>query len=263
MNKNIIIIPARYQSTRLPGKPLVPISGVAMIERVWRLAKKVKNIHEVYVATDDDRIVSFVHGFGGKTIITDENCPNGTARCFDAVQKLDYKPDVIFNMQGDAPITPPWVVQEIVDQMNDNSNWEMATPAVNLSWDARANLLKSKQTTPSSGTTVVFDKNFKALYFSKNVLPFCRTAETGDAPSPTWRHIGLYAYRYEALEKYLSLGETELEDAEKLEQLRALYHGIAMHVVPVDYQGRTHGSVDSPEDVTRLESIIQKEGELI
>ncbi len=263
MSKNVIIIPARYQSTRLPGKPLVPIAGVAMIERVWKLAKQVQNIFDVYVATDDERIISFVHAFGGKTIVTDENCPNGTARCFDAVRKLDFKPDVIFNMQGDAPITPPWIVQEIVDQMSAHPSWEMATPAVNLSWDARAKLIENKIKTPSSGTTVVFDRYSRALYFSKNVLPFVRSPKTGNDASPTWRHIGLYAYRYDALKKYLDLPEAEMEDAEKLEQLRALYHDIAMYVVPVDYQGRTHGSVDSPEDVTRLEVLIEKEGELI
>lgn len=256
-DKTVIIIPARYQSTRLPGKPLHPIAGHSMVERVWKIARAITGVDQVYVATDDDRIKKAVEDFGGIAVMTDENCQNGTERAIDAVQRLGISPDIVLNLQGDAPVTPPWVVQAIVDGMKADPNAGLGTPAVRLTGESLAKFLEEKKVTPTSGTTVVTDKDGYAMYFSKAVIPYPR----GEAE--VLRHIGLYAYRYDTLKKMAALPESRLEKIEKLEQLRALENGIKIKVVEVDYRGRAHASVDSPEDVARVEKIIASEGELV
>ncbi|MDD9912770.1 MAG: 3-deoxy-manno-octulosonate cytidylyltransferase [Alphaproteobacteria bacterium] len=256
-----IIIPARYGSTRFPGKPLHEIAGVAMLERVYRLAKQVNNVDGVYVATDDARIKTFVEGFGGQAVMTSESCPNGTARVWEAAQQLNPVPDIILNLQGDAPLTPPWVVQGLVDELQANADVPVATPATRMTEVAYEKLKAAKAAGEVSGTTVVTDKSGNAMYFSKSLIPFVRK-KVGDV-FPVMRHVGLYGYRKEALAQYFDLGETDLENIEGLEQLRYLYHGIPIRVVEVDYKGRTHWGVDSPEDAQRAEEIIAAEGELL
>lgn len=256
-DKTVIIIPARYQSTRLPGKPLHPIAGHVLVERVWKIAMAVTGVDQVYVATDDSRIKEAVEAFGGKVVMTDEGCENGTERAIDAVERLGISPDIVVNLQGDAPVTPPWVVQALVDGMKADTGAGLGTPAVRLKGEALAKFLAEKKETPTSGTTVVTDKDGYAMYFSKAVIPYPR----GEAE--VLRHIGLYAYRYAILKKLAALPESRLEKIEKLEQLRALENGIRIKVVEVDYKGRAHASVDSPEDVARIEKIIAEEGELV
>ncbi len=255
----VIVIPARYQSSRFPGKPLAPIAGVSMIERVWRIAKAVKNAARVIVATDDQRIFDFCGKFGADVVMTPEECPNGTSRAYAAVQNLSAPPDVVVNFQGDAALTPPWVLEEIIARFADEKA-KIVTPAVKLSPEQYQKLNTQKKAGSSSGTLVTFDKNFRALYFSKAMIPFVRHSQSSDLP--VYRHIGIYGYRYAALEKYLTLEETPLEKAEGLEQLRALESGIDISVALVDYRGRTHWSVDRPEDVAEAEIIIAREGEL-
>jgi len=249
--KATIIIPARYGSTRFPGKPLAKINGKEMLHRVWLIAKTVKGVDDVYVATDDERIFQQVERFGGKAVMTNPECANGTARTLDALEKLKIKPDVAINLQGDAVLTPPWVISELIEAMSGDKEIKIATPAIKLN--------KGQQV---GGTMVVFDQNKNALYFSKAVIPFKRETSTEKDPS-LHRHIGIYAYRYETLKKMVSLKPTPLEETEKLEQLRALENGIPIKVVLVDYKGRTHWSVDKPEDVKIVEDIIKKEGELV
>ncbi|MBI1309051.1 MAG: 3-deoxy-manno-octulosonate cytidylyltransferase [Proteobacteria bacterium] len=253
----LIVIPARYGSTRLPGKPLHPIAGMMMIERVWRLAKAVRGVDEVMVATDDVRIKDAVEKFGGKAVMTPEDCPNGTMRCLAAIEAMGVNPSHVMNMQGDAPVTPPWVVQAIVDGMRDDPEADIVTPAVVLEGAALQKFMDEKKVTPTSGTTVVCDLNGRALYFSKAVIPYPR----GEAR--VLRHIGLYGYRTDALRKLGELPETPLEKTEKLEQLRALENRMPIKVVEVDYRGRNHASVDSPEDVARVEEILAAQGELV
>lgn len=261
--KTAIIIPARYASTRLPGKPLAPIKGKAMLQRVVEIATSVDGVDEVCVAVDDARIEDFAKSLGVTVIMTDPKIPNGTERCLAAAEKMEHTPDLIMNLQGDAPLTPPHVIKALLESMKENSDWDIGTPAVELNYEERARFIESKKITPHTGTTVVFDPDYKALYFSKNVIPAIRKEGAVDAPSHTFRHVGLYAYRLDALRRYVSLPESTLENLEKLEQLRALENGMAIHIVPVDYQGREHLGVDSPEDLERAEAIIERYGELL
>lgn len=263
--KTAIIIPARYASTRLPGKPLKKIAGREMLARVIDIALAVKNTDDVFVAVDDDRIYEATKAFGATPIMTDPECPNGTTRCLAAVRALapEDQPDLIMNLQGDAPLTPPHVIETLIDAMQQNPEWGIGTPAVELTFKQRAAFVDSKKITPHTGTSVVFDPTYKALYFSKSIIPAIRKEGAPDEASHTFRHIGLYAYRKEALEKYVSLPESTLEKLEKLEQLRALENNMAIHVIPVDYKGRPHLGVDSPEDVERAEAIIKEFGELL
>ncbi len=258
--KTVIIIPARYASSRLPGKPLQKISGIPMIERVWAIASAVKDISDVFIATDDQRIIDAVSTFGGHSILTSEKCKNGTERALEAAESLSEKPDIIINLQGDAPLTPPWVIQELVSHMRSNPETQIATPAVKLTEAVYNKLRLSKESGEVSGSTVVFDSDKNALYVSKSIVPFIRTK--GSDPY-VFRHIGLYAYRYEALKSFLSLPKSLLEEAEQIEVLRAIENKIPVKVVIVDYKGRTHWGVDSMEDVLRAEEIIKNEGELI
>ena len=256
MTDTVIIIPARYGSTRLPGKPLIDIAGKTMVERVWRLAIQVTGISAVIVATDDARIVEEVESFGGTPVMTPETCKNGTERALAAVEAKGLSPDVVINLQGDAPLTPPWVIQAMVDEMASAPAADICTPATRLTGDKLDYFLREKKVTPQTGTTVVMDKNQNALYFSKSILPFSRNAR-----EEVFRHVGLYAYRLDVLKSLCALPESPLERAEKLEQLRALENGYSIKVTIVDYRGRSHASVDALEDVARVEAILASEGE--
>ena len=256
---SVIVIPARYGSQRFPGKPLELIKGKAMLERTWLIAQRA-NADEVIITTDDDRIEAAAKGFGARVVRTRPECANGTERVFESLQKVGEKPDIVLNFQGDAVLTPPWVLSELLDAMKSDPSVGMATPATRLSMEKFEDIRKQKAAGVVGGTLVVFDVNKNALYFSKTPIPFVRTQI--DDP-PLHRHVGIYAYRFATLEKYLSLPQSGLEKLEGLEQLRALENGIPIKIVVVDYRGRTHWSVDSPEDLVKVEQIIEKEGELI
>ena len=256
MTDTVIIIPARYGSTRLPGKPLIDIAGKTMVERVWRLAKQVSGVSAVLVATDDDRIAEEVASFGGEAVMTPQACKNGTERALAAVEACGLSPDVVINLQGDAPLTPPWVIQAMVDEMASGNTADICTPATRLTGEKLDYFLREKEITPQTGTSVVMDKDQNALYFSKSILPFSRHKR-----QEVFRHVGLYAYRLDVLKALCALPESPLERAEKLEQLRALENGYAIKVTIVDYRGRSHASVDALEDVARVEAILAREGE--
>lgn len=258
--QSAIVIPARYGSSRFPGKPLAPICGMPMLERTWRIAKEAKP-EILIIATDDDRIEEFAKGFGAQVVRTSENCSNGTERVCEALKKLGQSPDIVLNLQGDAVLTPPWVLSELIAAMKQDASVRLATPAAKLSLQQFNDLAAQKASGIVGGTLVVFDKNFNALYFSKSMIPFLRPGST-TSDAPLYRHIGLYAYTYETLKTYLELPVGPLEKVESLEQLRALENGIPIRVVPVDYRGRTHWSVDSPDDIARVEKIIAEQGEL-
>lgn len=260
--KAVIIIPARYGSTRLPGKPLAKIAGKTLLHRMWSIAQSVQRVDGVYIATDDDRIKAHAESFGAQVLMTAVDIPNGTERVFHAANALPYIPDIILNLQGDAVLTPPWVIQTLIDYMHDEPSVEFATTAMRMSLEQYQQMRQSKQQGAVGGTTVVFDKHHNALYFSKAVIPFMRKIpDTGLLP--VFRHIGLYVYRYACLKRYLTLPATELEQLEGLEQLRALEHGMPIKVIEVDYRGRSHCGVDSQADIDYVEAVIAKEGELI
>ncbi len=262
--KSIIVIPCRHGSTRFPGKPMAEIAGHSMIKRVWSVAKAVEGVNEVFVATDDDRIYRHAESFGAKAVMTSDNCRNGTERVYETVLNLGIEPEFVINLQGDAVLTPPWIIQPIVDLLKKDQSVQIATPAVQLNWERYDALVKSKAGGKPGGTLVTFDRNFKALYFSKNIIPFLRNKEDlASTFPPVYSHIGLYGYRFDSLKKYLSFMPSTLEQAEQLEQLRALENDIPIRIIIVDYRGRTHWSVDSPDDVPIVENIIKNEGELV
>lgn len=257
-----IVIPARYASSRFPGKPLAKIAGHSMLYRVWRIAQAVNGVDKVLIATDDERIVKHAGGFGADVVMTSADCKNGTERAYAALKTSKLSPEVIINLQGDAVLTPPAIIQALVDKIQTSKEAiQICTPAVRLSPVQYEAFAAAKRFGASTGTLVTFDRNLNAMYFSKALIPFIRNQE--QKQHAVYRHIGIYAYRREALEKYLSLEATPFEQAEQLEQLRALEHGLPIKVVVVDYGDRTHGSVDVPADVQKAEEIIDKEGELV
>lgn len=259
---SVIIIPARMGSSRFPNKPLCAIKGLSMIERVWRIAQKSTLSSMTYITTDSPELKIFCEQFGAKVILTGD-CATGTDRVAQAAHilknDLNINFDVVFNLQGDAVLTPPWIIDEVLMKMSSEKT-KMATPAVLISEQDFSAFVQTKKQGSSSGTCVVFDKNQQALYFSKNLIPHSRT---NDQYYPIYRHIGLYAYRWETLNQLVNLPQSPLEKIEHLEQLRALENNIPIAVVTVDYQNRTHGSVDNPEDVQKVEKIIAEQGELI
>lgn len=261
--KTAIIIPARYNSTRLPGKPLAMIKGQTMLQRVVKLsqaaAEGIKNI-AIIVATDDKRITEHCDQLGVESVMTSPNCPTGTDRIAEVVKQLKDKPDFILNMQGDAPLTPPDFLKVLIENFTA-SPCDVITPVTQLSWEELDAFKKDKLTTPLSGTTVVFNqKTYNAFWFSKNIIPVIRNEKelrTKNTKSPIYRHIGIYGYSLEMLKKYVTLSESHFEKLEGLEQLRVLENGYTIRCVPVDYNGRPSMSgVDSPEDIIRAENLL-------
>jgi 3-deoxy-manno-octulosonate cytidylyltransferase (CMP-KDO synthetase) len=265
----LIVIPARYDSSRLPGKPLVKIKGIEMIKRVASIASYMcdNNAGCAYiVATDDDRIINFCVDNNINVTLTSKDCRNGTERCRDVVERLSLNPKLVINLQGDNPLCPPWVIQDIIDEWK-KVDADVYTPCVHLSWDEYDRLIAAKKKTPFSGTTVIEDKNGFALAFSKNVIPAIRKPDQARETlkiSPVIRHIGLYAYASKTLKEYNDNEESLYEKncIEGLEQMRFLYNGYKIKLVNTDYRGReTTSGVDSLEDVRRVEEIIEKYGE--
>ncbi|MDR1290804.1 MAG: 3-deoxy-manno-octulosonate cytidylyltransferase [Planctomycetaceae bacterium] len=263
-----IVIPSRYQSTRLPGKPLIKIAGIEMVKRVANIAGIVCGEIvgcDYVVATDDERILVFCEGEGIPVVMTRLDCASGTERCWDAVANRSVKPELVINMQGDNPLCPPHVIRALIDNWRDNSDADLFTPSVQLDWDEFDKIIETKKDTPYSGTTVLVDRNNYALAFSKAVIPVIRDVAKAKklmAVSPVRRHIGIYAYKFEALQRYIGLPQSdyELSCVEGLEQMRFLENGMRIKVVPVDYQGRkTTSGVDSPEDIKRVEEILKSE----
>jgi 3-deoxy-manno-octulosonate cytidylyltransferase (CMP-KDO synthetase) len=255
----VIVIPARFGSTRLPGKPLALIAGKSLLYRTWCIAKAVQRVDKVYIATDDQRIADHAASFGADVKMTPGECENGTERTLAAIK--NDPADIILNLQGDAPLTPPWIIQALLDAMQADAHIQLATPAAQITLEQYKKMQDLKSKGIVGGTLVTFDKNYNALYFSKSMIPFLRNTTTENLP--IYKHIGLYCYRRTLLEKYVTLAPTPLETIEGLEQLRILENGIPIKVVPVDYRGRTAWSVDSAEDISMVEKILLEEGELV
>lgn len=268
--KTAIIVPARYASVRLPGKPLAMIAGRTMLERVVRIAHKAAEGlagASVVVATDDGRIAAHCKDIGADFVMTDPACPSGTDRAAEVVRTMGDKPDFILNMQGDAPLTPPDFLRAMIDSFAA-APCDVLTPVTQMTWEQLDRLREAKKTTPFSGTCAVFDgKTGRAFWFSKNIIPAVRKEDRlrAEGPlSPVWRHIGIYGYAREMLEKYSALPAGRFEELEGLEQLRVIESGHEIRCVPVDYKGRASMSgVDSPEDIARAEALIAKHGELV
>lgn len=259
--RTVIFIPARYASTRYPGKPLAMLTRpggapTSLIEMSWQAASAVRGVEAVYVATDDARIQRAAEAFGADVIMTSPECENGTARCAEALQHLDKPPDLIVNFQGDAPLTPPWFVEELIAAMVADPGLGMATPVLRCDRGTYDAFVEDRKAGRVGGTTAVFDGRMNALYFSKEVLPFIDPGKTPD-PIPVFHHVGVYAYRPEALRTYVSTPVTELERLEGLEQLRFLHAGVPVRCVEVDARGRVFWELNNPEDVARIEAALE------
>jgi 3-deoxy-manno-octulosonate cytidylyltransferase (CMP-KDO synthetase) len=258
--KSAIFIPARKGSTRFPNKPLAKISGETLIYRTWKIAKSIKNSSDVLITTDSEEIQKHCESFGAKVIQTSKNCLCGTDRIAQALEIYNQNLDIVFNLQGDAPLTPPWVIEQMLATMQTDSDILMATPMKKLTGKALKKFIEHKLTGSLTGTTVVFDNNKNALYFSKGIIPNYRNKNEQNV---LYQHIGLYAYRVDTLKDLQSLQPSSLEQIEGLEQLRALENNIAIKMVEVDLKGRSTWSVDHRDDIDIVEDIIRKEGELV
>jgi 3-deoxy-manno-octulosonate cytidylyltransferase (CMP-KDO synthetase) len=249
----VIIIPARYASTRFPGKPLIDFKGPdgtmrPLIEHTWRAAQAVPDVDAIYVATDDERIANTCQAFGASVVLTSSYCKNGTERCAEALTKIPENPDVVVNLQGDAPLTPTWFLSDLISSLRQNKSFEVATPVLKCDEATLKRLRTDRGDGRVGGTTAVFDKQNRALYFSKEVLPF--------GSGVCFHHVGVYGYRPAALAEYSSWQEGNLESSEGLEQLRFLENGSTMLCVEVDSKGREFWEVNNPEDIAIIEEML-------
>jgi len=260
-----IFIPARYASTRYPGKPLVPLTGATgeaktLIRRSWECAMAVEGCSGVWVATDDERIAEEVRGFGGNVVMTDERCANGTERCADAIARLGDVAEVIVNLQGDAPLSPAHVVHEMVGSLARDLDLSMTTPAVRCSRSTYAHLAEDAAQGRVGGTTVVGSSRNRALYFSKRLIPYLPQAAAEQDYPPISLHLGLYAYRPDALREYQAAPVSRLEELEGLEQLRFLDLGLAVGLVHLDPLAWDAIELNNPSDVPVIERILAERG---
>lgn len=261
----VILIPARYASTRYPGKPLVPLRGATgtaktLIRRSWECATAVEGCSGVWVATDDERIADEVRSFGGEVVMTSSGCANGTERCADAIAQLGDIADVIVNLQGDAPLSPAHVVGKMVASLADDRDLAMTTPAVRCSRSTYAHLAEDAAQGRVGGTTVVGSSRNRALYFSKRLIPYLPAAVAEQDFPPISLHLGLYAYRREALRAYMAAPVSRLEELEGLEQLRFLDVGLAIGLVHLDPLAWDAIELNNPSDVPVIERILAKRG---
>jgi 3-deoxy-manno-octulosonate cytidylyltransferase (CMP-KDO synthetase) len=265
--KSLIVIPARYQSSRFPGKPLASIAGKSMLQRVYETALNVSlnTINtQVVIATDDDRIAEHCYSINAPFVMTSPDLPTGTDRVLVASNTLNEDFDFIINFQGDSPLTPPEFLQMMLDHFRqDPLNTEVITPVIRLDWTELDQMRNDKIKTPFSGTcAIVNPSNKDALWFSKNIIPAIRNElnlRESEKFSPVYRHIGIYGFRKDILEKYTKLPLGAFEQLEGLEQLRMLENGIKIKTVQVSLNGKPSISgIDSPEDLIRAEQLIQK-----
>jgi len=244
------IIPARYASTRLPGKPLADINGLPMVWRVYLQAEKSGLVDEVWVATDDERVYNAVSSLGGKVIMTSPDHPSGTDRLAEAARSIIA--DIYVNVQGDEPMIPHEMIDEAVAPLLDDPGLNMSTAATVIT--------DPDEISDPAVVKVVLDEKGCALYFSRSPIPFHRDSWGGPfyiTGGSCLKHIGIYAYRREFLFKYAGLEPTVLERLEKLEQLRALGHGERIKVV---ITRRESIGVDTPADLDRVRRLLaQKE----
>ena len=239
------IIPARYASTRFPGKPLADICGKSMIQRVYERARMSESLAGVIVATDDTRIYETVKSFGGHAVMTGENLPNGTARCEEALRVLHGEYDAVINVQGDEPLLDPAMIDEVSEMLADGE--DCATLCREISDDDRNN---------PNAVKVVMSQNGYALYFSRSLIPYNRTGIN----IPVYVHIGIYGYKAEFLREYVRMNDTPLSMAESLEQLKILENGYRIRIKATSSNNDIAG-VDTPEDLEKVRKII-KDGKI-
>lgn len=234
------IIPARYESSRFPGKPLTNILGISMIERVYNQVKKSKKFTDIIVATDNKKIADTVFGFGGNFIMTPDKCRSGTERVWEVLKGSKY--DAAINIQGDEPLISEKLISDIYDNLN-TGKYEVITAAFfnNSMGDYLSeNVVKA-----------VFDKNSEALYFSRSPVPFVKK----DNFNGFFQHIGIYGYMKKTIEYFFNCPVSALEEYEKLEQLRFLDNGVNIKIIETDYKSF---GVDIPGDVEKIEKLLRE-----
>ncbi len=243
--KTVCIIPARYASSRLPGKPLLEIAGKPMIRHVVEQVRQARQVDRILVATDDERILSAVRAFGGEAWLTRADHPTGTDRLAEVAENLP-EAELILNVQGDEPLIPPQALDALLEAFIDRPELQMATLMTPLAEAEAAN---------PAAVKVVASQDGHALYFSRSPIPYRRNPGTD---SKMFKHIGVYAYRREFLLRFAALAPTPLELAESLEQLRALEHGYRIRLIETPF--RSIG-VDTPEDLEQIRQIFRKQQE--
>lgn len=236
----ICVIPARYASTRLPGKPLKLIAGKPMIQRVYEQAKKAAMPAEVIVATDDKRVYDTVLAFGGNACMTRENHPNGTSRLAEVAEKYPDA-DVIVNVQGDEPMIPPEIIDRLAEAFVEEPDLKMATMKTRM---------EETEFGDPSAVKVVADKNGFALYFTRSLIPYPRNKSD---LFRVYKHVGIYAYTRTFLMQYAAMDPTPLEQVESLEQLRVLENGYKIKVLESDFRGI---GVDTQEDLDAVNKLL-------
>ena len=239
--KAVAVIPARYASTRLPGKPLLDICGKPLIQRVWEIVSHTRGLDDIVVATDDDRIADAVQAFGGKVCMTSPECKSGSDRVREVAKFLAV--DVYVNVQGDEPLLEPSAIETLLAVFTQDKSVQVATLCSRIS---------EEQARSPHQVKVVRDHAGNALYFSRAPLPFVREATES---AVFLGHIGIYAYRADALRGFASLPPSPLEQTEKLEQLRFLQAGIPIRVLEVPLMG---AGVDTPEDLERVRAVARE-----
>jgi 3-deoxy-manno-octulosonate cytidylyltransferase (CMP-KDO synthetase) len=261
----VCVIPARHASSRYPGKPLVLLRGAtgqaqSLIERSWRAACAVSGFDAIYVATDDDRIADAARAFGADVLMTSPAARNGTERCAEALEQLGDGVEMVVNLQGDAPLTPPWFLESLIAGLRADPAAALATPILRCDGETLAALKADRAAGRVGATTAVADRAMRGLYFSKEVIPFTAETYAPDAATPVFHHVGVYAYRPKALRAYPGWPVGPLETLEGLEQLRFLESGQPVLCVEVAARGRKFWELNNPEDVARIEAMLAEMG---
>lgn len=257
----LLVIPARYASSRFPGKPLAALTGATgesrtLLQRTWLAAQGVDGVDRAVIATDDARIEAHAQQIGAEVVMTSATCANGTERCAEAHAALGGGYEIIVNLQGDAPLTPHWFLSGLIQGLRD-SDAGIATPVLRTDPQMLSDLKADRMAGRVGGTTAVLTHGRRALYFSKEVLPFS-TLPPDHTDHPTvWHHVGVYAYRADTLAAYADWPDGPLERSEGLEQLRFLERGIEVLCVEVSAEGRQFWELNNPEDIPKIESMMQ------
>lgn len=245
--KVLAVIPARYASTRFPGKVIVPLAGKPLVVHVYERARRARLVSETAIATDDPRVAEAVAPYGCAVRMTRSDHPSGTDRIAEVAESSDAQ--IIVNVQGDEPLIDPKIIDATIQPLLDSPDVPMAT--------ARRRLTDVDDVRNPNIVKVICDLRGRALYFSRSPVPFIRDqALDGVAPDCYWQHIGIYVYRRDFLLDYARMAPTPLEKLEKLEQLRVLENGCPIAVVDTEYQSI---GVDTPADLERVKAIIERE----
>ncbi len=264
-----IVIPARFASTRYPGKPLVALRGAGGVARTLlersveagrRAVAEAGGGIGLFVATDDARIAEEARRIGAEVIMTSSACRNGTERVAEAIRRAGIAPGIVVNLQGDAPLTPPHFVTALIAHMAGHPETGIATPVLRCDAESVRNFIADRAAGRVGATTVVSDRLGRALYFSKEVIPFTNGRGVVDGTVPVFHHVGLYAYRPAALSAYTGWEPGPLEMLEGLEQLRFLENGHPVDTVEVSAPGAAFWELNNPSDVALIEGYLARMG---